>query len=109
MTFAFQITLSDVLAFGFRLILFNVGLLFWFGYKVDFLGRLLFLEGDAGERAAIVIGRWLVVLGTATFLIPFAARIIDPNVWWPYLALVVWGGSRILFTARRHYRRRQRA
>ncbi|MDA8096390.1 MAG: hypothetical protein C4575_13795 [Desulforudis sp.] len=109
MTISFDLMVSDVLALAFGLILFNTGTLFWFGYKVDFLSRLLAVEGEAGERAAIIIGRWLVVIGTATFLIPFAARLIGPGIWWPYLALVFWGGARILFTAFRHYRLRNRA
>lgn len=95
---------SDVIALGMGLVLFNTGVLIWFGYKVDFLARALRLEGEEGERVALIIGRWLTFLGLATFLVPFIARVFGPAVFWPYLIVVAVGGVRVLVTALRHYR-----
>ncbi len=105
MTIRIDVLPSDVIALALGLIMFNTGVLIWFGYKVDFLARALRLEGDEGERVALIIGRWLTCLGLATFLVPFIARVFGPTVFWPYFVVVAAGGVRVLATALRHYRR----
>lgn len=96
---------SDVLALGMGLILFNTGVLIWFGHKAGFLARALRLEGEAGARVALIIGRWLTLLGLVTFVVPFVARALGPAVFWFYLVIALGGGLRVLATAFRHYRR----
>lgn len=105
MTISIHVLPSDVLAFGMGLVLFNTGVLIWFGYRVEFLARALRLEGDDGERVALITGRWLTFMGLATFLVPFLSRAFGPPAFWPCLFLVAAGGVRVLVAAFRHYRR----